>query len=113
MLATKRTDLHKIEKCAILSVGPYARRGKRGEGCQVDILFQTEYLAYAVEVKRMKNIDLSVIDEMKAKLSRFPRRENVTLRKALVYDGTLSPQVEERGYFDALIPAHTLMTASL
>ncbi len=24
------------------------------------------------EVKRMKNIDLSVIDEMKAKLSRFP-----------------------------------------
>ena len=71
-----------------------------------------EFLAYAVEVKRMKNIDLSVIDEMKTKLSRFPRRENVTLRKALVYDGTLSPQVEERGYFDALIPARTLMTAT-
>ena len=101
-----------LDRSNILSVGPYARRGKRGEGCQVDILFQTEYLAYAVEVKRMKNIDLSVIDDMKAKLSRFPRRENVTLRKALVYDGTLSPQVEERGYFDALIPARTLMTAS-
>ena len=102
-----------LDRSNILSVGPYTRRGKRGEGCQVDILFQTEYLAYAVEVKRMKNIDLSVIDDMKAKLSRFPRRENVTLRKALVYDGTLSPQVEERGYFDALIPARTLMTASL
>ena len=36
----------------------------------------------------------------------------MTLRKALVYDGTLSPQIEERGYFDALIPACTLMTAS-
>ena len=99
-----------LDRANILSVGPYARRGKRGEGCQIDILFQTEFLAYAVEVKRMKNIDLSVIDEVKAKLSRFPRRENVTLRKALVYDGTLSPQVEERRYFDALIPARSLMT---
>ncbi|MBQ8113854.1 MAG: ATP-binding protein [Kiritimatiellae bacterium] len=98
-----------LDRTNILSVGPYARRGKRGEGCQIDILFQTEFLAYAVEVKRMKNIDLSVIDDMKAKLSRFPRRENVTLRKALVYDGTLSPQVEERKYFDALIPARSLM----
>lgn len=98
-----------LDRTNILSVGPYARRGKRGEGCQIDILFQTEFLAYAVEVKRMKSIDLSVIDDMKAKLSRFPRRENVTLRKALVYDGTLSPQVEERKYFDALIPARSLM----
>ena len=99
-----------LDQANILSAGPYARRGKRGEGCQIDILFQTEFLAYAVEVKRMKNIDLSVIDDVKAKLSRFPRRENVTLRKALVYDGTLSPQVEERRYFDALIPARSLMT---
>lgn len=98
-----------LDRANILSVGPYARRGQRGEGCQIDILFQTEFLAYAVEVKRMKNIDLSVIDEVKAKLSRFPRRENVTLRKALVYDGTLSPQVEERRYFDVLIPARSLM----
>ena len=44
-------------------------------------------------------------------MRRALRRENVTLRKALVYDGTLSPQVEERGYFDALIPARTLMTS--
>ena len=101
-----------LDHANILSVGPYIRRGKRGEGCQIDILFQTEYLAYAVEIKRMKTIDLSVIDEMKAKLNRFPRRENVSLRKALVYDGTLSPQVEERGYFDALIPARALMTVS-
>ena len=99
-----------LDQANILSAGPYARRGKRGGGCQIDILFQTEFLAYAVEVKRMKNIDLSVIDDVKAKLSRFPRRENVTLRKALVYDGTLSPQVEERRYFDALIPARSLMT---
>ncbi len=61
-------------------------------------------MAYAVEVKRRKNIDFSVVDEMKAKLRRFPRREDVTLRKALVYDGKLSPQIEERGYFDAIVP---------
>ena len=52
--------------------------------------------------------DLSVIGDVKAKLSRFPRRENVTLHKAVVYDGTLSPQVEKRRCFDALIPARLL-----
>ena len=93
-----------LDHANILSIGPYVRRGARGEGCQIDILIQTEFMAYAVEVKRRKNIDFSVVDEMKAKLRRFPRREDVTLRKALVYDGKLSPQIEERGYFDAIVP---------
>ena len=93
-----------LDHANILSVGPYVRRGARGEGCQIDILIQTEFMAYAVEVKRRKNIDFSVVDEMKAKLRRFPKREDVTLRRALVYDGKLSPQIEERGYFDAIIP---------
>ncbi len=98
-----------LDHANILSVGPYIRRGKRGEGCQIDLLMQTEYLAYAVEIKRCKNIGLEIIDEMAAKLERFPRREGVTLRKALVFDGTIAPSVEERHYFDALIPARSLM----
>lgn len=53
----------------------------------------------------MKSIGPGIIDEMAEKLKRFPRRENVTLRKALVYEGSLSPVVKERGWFDALIPA--------
>ena len=100
-----------LDHANILSVGPYMRRGKRGEGCQIDILIQTEFLAYAVEVKRKKALDVAVIEEMESKLKRFPRRENVTVRKALVYDGKLSPLVNERGYFDALIPSSALLTA--
>ena len=100
-----------LDHANILSVGPYMRRGKRGEGCQIDILIQTEFLTYAVEVKRKKALDVAVIEEMETKLRRFPRRENVTVRKALVYDGKLSPQVNERGYFDALIPSSALLTA--
>ena len=96
----------------IISAGPYSRRGKRGEGCQIDLLFQTDFSAYAVEIKRRKNIGLEIIDEVSKKLSRFPRRENVTLRKALVYDGNLSPSVEERRYFDAIIPARDLFGVS-
>ena len=46
----------------------------------------------------------------------IPLAESVATREhnaqALVYDGTLSPQVEERGYFNALIPARMLMTAA-
>ena len=101
-----------LEHANILSVGPYIRRGKRGEGCQIDILIQTEFLAYAVEVKRRKNIGVEVIEEMELKLKRFPRRENVTVRKALVYDGKLSAQVEERRYFDALIPSAALLSTN-
>ena len=98
-----------LDRANILSAGPYQRRGRRGEGCQIDILLQTEYLAYAVEVRRMKNIGTEIIDETAEKLKRFPRRENVTLRKALVYEGTLSPAVKERGWFDALIPSRVLI----
>ena len=98
-----------LDRANILSAGPYLRRGKRGEGCQIDILLQTEYLAYAVEVRRMKNIGPEIIAETAEKLKRFPRRENVTLRKALVYEGTLSPAVKERGWFDALIPSRVLI----
>ena len=98
-----------LEHANILSVGPYMRRGKRGEGCQIDILIQTEFLAYAIEVKRRKAIGIEVIEEMESKLRRFPRRENVTVRKALVYDGKLSAKVEERRYFDALIPFSALL----
>ena len=65
-----------------------------------------------MEVKRRKNIGIEVIEEMELKLKRFPRRENVTVRKALVYDGKLSAQVEERRYFDALIPSTALLSAN-
>ena len=101
-----------LDGVVITSAGPYLRRGTKGprgrKGCQIDLLVQTEYLAYAVEIKRCKNIGLEIIDEMAAKLERFPRREGVTLRKALVFDGTIAPSVEERHYFDALIPASKL-----
>lgn len=97
-----------LENANIVSAGPYLRRGKRGEGCQIDLLFQTDFSAYAVEIKRRKNIGLEIIDEVAGKLSRFPRRRDVTLRKALVYEGNLSPSVVERRYFDALIPARSL-----
>ena len=97
-----------LEQANIISAGPYQRRGKRGAGCQIDLLFQTEYSAYVVEIKRRRNIGLEIIDEVSTKLSRFPRRENVTVRKALVYDGTLSPSVVERRYFDAIVPARSL-----
>ena len=93
----------------ILSAGPYVRRGRRGEGCQMDLLVQTEFMAWAVEVKRRKSIGVGIIDEVSGKLKRFPIRDGVTLRKALVYEGELATSVVERGYFDALIPAKKLL----
>ena len=36
----------------IVSVAPCRKRGKRGEGCQVDLLIQTRRALYVVEIKR-------------------------------------------------------------
>ncbi len=40
----------------ILSAAPWIRRGGRGEGCQIDLLVQTESSAY-VRRKSSKNVE--------------------------------------------------------
>ena len=78
-------------------------------GCQIDLLIQTPMAAYVVEVKRKREIDESVIAEMKSRIARIPLRKGMTPRPMLVYEGELAPCVEESGYFDAVIPAAKLI----
>lgn len=54
-------------------------------------------------------IDESIVGEVQKKLSRIPRRKNMSLRPVLVYAGELSMQVEGSGFFDAVIPAEKLL----
>ncbi len=65
--------------------------------------------AYVVEVKRKREIDESVINEMKDRIARLPLRKDMTPRPVLVYEGDLAPYVEGSGYFDAVIPAAKLI----
>jgi len=101
-----------IGKATITSVAPYRRTGSRNgarRGLQVDLLLQTRRTAYVIEVKRKREIGREVIREMDEKIKLLPKRPGVSVRTALVYEGTLSPVVEADGYFDAIIPFRRLL----
>ena len=74
----------------------HTHRGGRGEGCQIDLLVQTESSAYVVEIKRRREIPASIVDEVQAKIDRLPLRRGLSVRTALVYDGELAPPVVRR-----------------
>ena len=90
-----------------------ARRGARGKedrkGVQVDLLLQTRRSLCVVEIKRRREIGREVIDEVAEKVRRLPRRDGMSVRTALVYEGALAPIVEADGYFDAIVPFRRLL----
>ena len=93
----------------IVSAAPYRKRGKKGEGCQIDLLIQTRRALYLVEIKRKEMIGMEVEDEVERKAVRLPQRPGMSVRKVLVYEGRLSKEVEADGYFDFIIPAARLI----
>ena len=84
------------------------KRVSRGGGCQIDLLLQTQNIAYVVEVKRRREIRGDVVDEVREKVSRLPLRRGMTVRTVLVYAGELSQSVRENDYFDFIVPAPRL-----
>ena len=89
----------------ILAAAPYSQQATtRKKGCQVDLLIRTKHALHVVEIKRRKSIPLSVVDEVREKVLRLPSDRNLSVRTALVYEGTLDPRVETEGYFDFIIP---------
>ena len=102
-----------LDGVVITSAGPYLRRGTKGprgrRGCQVDLLVQTRRTVCVVEVKRMKEISREIIADVDRKVCAIKRREGVSIRTALVYDGHLAPIAKADGYFDAIIPVSKLL----
>ena len=99
----------------ILSAAPYRRMSSRDgsrKGVQIDLLIQTRRSMFIVEVKRRREIGRGVIDEVAEKVRSLPRRNGVSMRTALVYEGHLAPIVESDGYFDAIIPFGAIMASS-
>ena len=100
-------NLH-LSGALITSAAPYRKIGRKGEGCQIDLLLQAKRFVYIVEVKRQREIGREVMDEAEEKRKRLRLPEGVTARTALVYDGHLAPSVEAEGYFDSIIEARSL-----
>ena len=77
----------------ITAAGPYRRRAAksaRGKpGVQVDLMLQTRRSLWFVEVKRKREIDREIETEVERKVKAVSRREGVSAKMALVYDGHL------------------------
>lgn len=98
-----------LDKSRILSMAPYRRNAdNNGRGCQIDCLIQTRRSLYVVEIKRQKDIGVEIIDEVEQKVRRLGCSGGTSVRPVLVYDGNLSPMVEEDGYFAVTISAAEL-----
>lgn len=100
-----------IGNSLIESAAPYSRRrkGDGADGLQIDLLIQTRYNNFVIEMKRKREIGREVVDEVSRKLKMLSTPRGKSARTALVYDGHLAPIVETDGYFDALIPFRQLL----
>ena len=99
-----------MEHALLKSAAPYRQSAtKRRAGCQIDLLLQSERKVCVVEIKRRALIGREVEQEVEAKVRALALPRNVSVRTALVYEGTLAKSVEADGYFDALVPIERLM----
>ena len=98
-----------LDASLVLSAAPYCQRAASGrEGCQIDLMIQTQRMVMVVEIKRRREIGHEVIDEVAEKVRRLKFSSSLSLRTALVYEGRLSPSVAADRYFDFIIPAERL-----
>ena len=103
-------DALRLARANVLSAAPYRKRPDgNGPGVQIDLLVQTRRALYVVEIKRKREIGREIVDEVDRKLARIPRPDGVSLRPVLVYDGALAPSVLADGFFDAVLPASSLL----
>ena len=93
----------------VTSAGPYRKVGRRGEGCQIDLLLQAKRFVYLIEVKRQAEIGREVIEAVEQKRKRLGVPSEKSVRLALVYDGRLAASVEAEGFFDSIVNAKTLL----
>ncbi|MBR6022332.1 MAG: AAA family ATPase [Kiritimatiellae bacterium] len=93
----------------ILSAAPFREKGSpSGKGLQVDLLIQTRKSVCVVEIKRQKKIGETVEEEVARKVARLKVRKGLSVRTALVYEGSLAPVVSGNAWFDAIVPIERL-----
>ena len=98
-----------LDRTLVESAAPYIRRGKKGEGFQIDLLIQTRRTAIVVEVKRCRKIPYAIVDEVQEKIRRLKVRPALSVRTVLVYDGELDMRIEAEHAFDFVIPSSLLV----
>ena len=99
-----------LDQSLVLSAAPYVqRKTKQHEGCQIDLLIQTQRTLLVVEIKRRREIRHEVIDEVEEKIRRLKYRKDLSVRTALVYDGNLAKTITADHFFDFVVSADRLL----
>jgi len=89
---------------SLLSASPYFQNPtKRQSGCQIDLLIQTKFTYYLIEIKFRFHIGKQVIDEVLQKMKALKIPKSATIRPILIYEGELSSQVINKNFFSRII----------
>lgn len=100
----------KIPTSSIISASPYFQRStKRGKPCQIDLLIQTKHTVYVCEIKFRKKITTDVIDEVTKKIQCLKIPKIVSTRPILIYEGELSPKIQQNDFFSHIISFDELL----
>ena len=99
-----------INRSTLINAAPYFQNStQRQKSTQVDLLIQCKNTIYLCEIKLRNTITSSVIDDMKAKISRINIPSTTTIRPVLIYVGSLESAVEKSGFFDCLLSFDELL----
>ncbi len=95
---------------SLYSASPYFQNPtKLSPGCQVDLLIQTKYTIYVIEIKFRKSIGVEIIDEVIQKIKSLKISKTVSIRPVLIYQGELSKQIIKEDFFSKLIAFEDLL----
>jgi AAA+ ATPase superfamily predicted ATPase len=99
-----------LDNSLVLSASPFVRKaGAGGRGVQVDLLIQTRRSLMVVEIKRRREIETCIVDEVLKKAKTLRKMTDASIRTALVYDGHLAKSIPADGFFDFILPASKLL----
>lgn len=90
----------------VIFVNPFfQKKSKLSPGCQVDLLIHTKFKSlYICEIKFQKEeISLSIIEELKQKISNIKLPKNYSYRPVLIHVNGVKGSVIEAGYFSKVV----------
>jgi AAA+ ATPase superfamily predicted ATPase len=102
----KIMELLSIQPEDIILSGPYfQRQTARHKGCQIDFMIQTKHdVVYVCEIKfKREEISKEIITEVQEKIQRLKLPKYVSRRAVLIHVNGIKDEVNEAGYFSAII----------
>jgi len=99
-----------LDKSLVLSASPFVRKaGANGKGVQIDMLIQTRRSMMVVEIKRRREIEPGIVDEVLEKVKILRKMTDASIRTALIYDGHLAKSIPADGFFDFILSAAKML----